>query len=145
MEQRQFLAALSASLDSGSAPVLPRDFTKKVVASAESSVSGIRRPEELSTAFFICVALTVFAVFALGIESFGFASPFYGLAEKLFAFGLLILKLVGSMAFAAVVVLRSFAVQFDPIGLMAVVGLVFAGFVFYFSTRRALGRRSAES
>lgn len=145
MEQRQFLAALSASLDSNSALPLPKDFTKKVVASAESSVNGVRQPGELYTAFFISVALIVFALFAVGIENLGFASPIYGLSEKLFAFGLLILKLIGSLVFAAVIVLRSFAAQFDPLSLTIAAGLVFTAFAIYFSTKRVYRRRSAES
>ena len=41
--QRQFLCALDASLENEPDIELPKDFTKVVVASAESRVSGLRR------------------------------------------------------------------------------------------------------
>jgi anti-sigma factor RsiW len=143
MEQRQFLAVLSASLDSGSALPLPKDFTKKVVASAESSVRGIRQPGELYTAIFICAALLIFALFTLGFGSFGLTSGVYSLGEKLFAFGLLVFKLINSLAFAAAVIVRSLASGLDTIGLLSVAGTIFIATVIYFSTRRVLRRRSA--
>lgn len=65
MQQRQFLAALSASLHNGGRTIeLPKDFTTKIVASAESSVSGVRRPDELFTAVCISAALILFVLFA---------------------------------------------------------------------------------
>lgn len=143
MEQRQFLAALSASLDSRLALPLPKDFAKRVVASAESSVRGIRQPGELYTAVFICAALLIFALFTLGFESFGFTSAVYGIAERMFAFALLIVKLISSLAFAAVVIVRSLASAFEPGTLFAVTGGVFVSAILYFSRRRVLKRRSA--
>jgi anti-sigma factor RsiW len=143
MEQRQFLAVLSASLDSRSDLPLPKDFTKKVVASAESSVRGIRQPGELYTAVFICAALLIFALFTLGFGSFEITSAVYGLGEKLFAFGLLIFKLIINLIFAAVVVVRSLASALDTASLLAVAVVVFVSAILYFSTRRVLARRSA--
>ena len=143
MEQRQFLAALSASLDSRSGLPLPKDFTKKVVAAAESSVRGIRQPGELFTAIFICAALLIFALFALGPASFGLTSAVYSLGEKLFAFGLLVIKLINSLAFAAAVVVRSLASTLDAGSLLAVAAVIFVSAILYFSTRRVLKRRSA--
>ena len=143
MEQRQFLAILSASLDSRSALPLPKDFTKKVVASAESSVRGIRQPGELYTAIFICAALLIFALFTLGFESFGLTSVVYSLGEKLLAFGLLIFKLIINLIFAAVVVVRSLASSLETASLLAVAVVIFVSAILYFSTRRVLRRRSA--
>ena len=64
--QKSFLNALDYSLDEESEIELPRDFTRSVVANAESRVSGLRRPRERRNAAFICVALIVFSIFALG-------------------------------------------------------------------------------
>ena len=143
MEQRQFMAALSASLDSSSVLPLPKDFAKKVVVSAESSVVGIREPGELHTALYLCFALFVFAVLASGIESFGLGSPLAAIGEKMFAFGLLIIKLINSVAFAAVVVLGSLASRFDAIGVATAVGLVFGAVVLVFSTRKVMRSKNA--
>lgn len=53
---------------------LPKDFTKRVVTNAESRVEGLRRPGERLNALFICVALFLFSLFALGADaSRGFA------------------------------------------------------------------------
>ncbi len=143
MEQRQFLAALSASLDSNSAVPIPKDFTKKVVASAESSVRGIRQPGELYTAIFISAALLIFALVTLGFESFGLPAAIGVVGEKLIAFGSLVFRLVSSLAFAASVIIRALAAGVDSFGPLAAAGAVIAAAVLYFSTRRIFRRRDA--
>ena len=64
--QKSFLNALDYSLDEGNEIELPKNFTRSVVANAESRVSGLRRPHERRNAAFICAALIVFSLFALG-------------------------------------------------------------------------------
>jgi anti-sigma factor RsiW len=142
MEQRQFLAALSASLDDGKAIDLPADFTKRIVSNAESSVSGIRRPNELFTAICICAALFLFVLFAFGGEVFAVASAAGGIGEKLLTVGSFVLKLVGNAIFAVAVVSRSLANYLDPAVLLIPAFVIIAGFVFL-SSRRILRRRSA--
>ena len=48
---------------------LPKDFTKRVVTAAESRVDGLRRPKERLNALFICSALSLFSLFALGADA----------------------------------------------------------------------------
>jgi Putative zinc-finger len=69
--QKQMLCALNSAFDSPQNSFeLPKNFTKTVVIKAESSVSGLRKPEERSRAFILCLILFAFVIFALG-ESLG--------------------------------------------------------------------------
>lgn len=64
--QKSFLNALDYSLEDENEIELPKDFTRSVVANAESRVSGLRRPRERRHAAFICLGLLVFSLVALG-------------------------------------------------------------------------------
>src|SRR5258708_23340088 len=68
-QQKQFLAGLNSSLKHEAEIELPANFTKLIVANAESTVSGLRRPRERFNAIFICAGLFLFALFALGTEA----------------------------------------------------------------------------
>lgn len=64
LEQRQILCLLNSSF-SGSADIEPpADFAKKVTATAESNVNGLRRPEERLNAYFVIAAMAIFCLFA---------------------------------------------------------------------------------
>ena len=142
-EQRQFLAALSASLDGEELPELPEDFTRKIIVTAESSVTGLRRPNELFTAIFICAALLLFAMFAIGHEAFSLTSAAVGVMEKLLAAGMFVLNLLLSIAFAAAVIVRGIVSQFGGSGTEQI-AIVFCGvFALALSTRWAVSRRNA--
>ena len=65
-QQKQFLSSLYLSLKHEKEFELPANFTRSIVANAESKVSGLRRPRERFNALFICVALSLFVLFALG-------------------------------------------------------------------------------
>ena len=65
--QKRLLLALEAPLADVEIE-LPKDFTKRVVAHAETRVDGLRQPNERLNALFICVALLLFSLFALGAE-----------------------------------------------------------------------------
>ena len=140
MEQRQFLAALSASLDCRSGLPLPKDFTKKVVASAESSVRGIRQPGELFTAIFICAALLIFALFTRVRELWVYVGRLQPRREA-FCIRFAGLQVINSLAFAAVVVVRSLASTLDAGSLLAVAAVIFVSAILYFSTRRVLKKK----
>jgi hypothetical protein len=67
--QKQFLCALDLGLRRDGEVDLPPNFTKLIVANAESTVSGLRRPGERYNALFICSALFLFILFALGSDA----------------------------------------------------------------------------
>ena len=127
-QQRQFLSALSASLASEEAIELPEDFTKKIVVTAESSVTGLRGKRELLTAALVFAALLLFSVFVVGGEYLGTASAVGGFGQKLMA--------------AAAVVVRGLAhtVSGGPLLLLFGVGAVA---VIFCSSVWVIRRRNA--
>jgi anti-sigma factor RsiW len=88
--QKNFLNALEYSLDEGNEIELPKNFTRSVVANAESRVSGLRRPRERRNAAFICLGLIVFSIFALGSS-----------AQKTFVASTAIFETLIALAFSA--------------------------------------------
>jgi Putative zinc-finger len=69
--QKQMLCALNLAFDAPQDSLeLPKNFMKTVVTKAESNVSGLRKPEERSRAFVLCLILFAFVIFGLG-ESLG--------------------------------------------------------------------------
>lgn len=64
-DQKNLLRALDSTLDESQFE-LPKDFSKAVVANAESRVSGLRRPKERFNALLICGGLLLLSLFALG-------------------------------------------------------------------------------
>ena len=111
-QQKQFLCSLNSSLKDEKEIELPANFTKRIVANAESTVSGLRKPRERYNAVFICVALFLFVLFAMGAEAGklvrGFSAFFEQTAVVAGFFG----HLIYSVFVGVVIVLRSFASQF---------------------------------
>src|SRR5664279_3152743 len=68
-QQKQFVCSLDLSLKHERELELPANFTKTIVANAESTVSGLRRPRERFNAIFICAGLFLFVLFALGTNT----------------------------------------------------------------------------
>jgi anti-sigma factor RsiW len=67
--QKQFLSALNSTLENEKELELPKNFTKVIITSAESRVSGLRGSGERFNAVFICAALFLFVLFALGSDA----------------------------------------------------------------------------
>lgn len=106
-DQKEFLLALSSSLDSEQDIPLPKDFTRTIVANAESRVSGLRLPRERFTAIFICAALFLFSLFALGCDAETAWRALGSVAEKVLAVGSYLMRLVFSIFFGMAVITRS--------------------------------------
>ncbi|MBC7899395.1 MAG: zf-HC2 domain-containing protein [Saprospiraceae bacterium] len=109
--QKSFLSALSSSLEREKEFELPKNFTKTIVANAESRVSGLRRPRERFNAVFICTALFLFILFALGSDAETLFGIFVVVLEKAAAVGAFAFRLVYSVSLGAVVVARSLSSQ----------------------------------
>ncbi len=110
-QQKQFLCSLNSSLKAEKEIELPANFTKQIVASAESSVSGLRRPHERYNAVFICIGLFLFVLFAMGAEAGTMLRSVYGVFEQVAAIGGFISRLVYSVFVGLVIVMRSVAGQ----------------------------------
>lgn len=112
--QKMFLNALDSSIEAADSIELPPDFTKSVVANAESRVSGLRRPHERRKAALICVALIMFSLFGLGSNAERSLAAAGVIAEKF-------LVLIGSIGHLAYDIALGLAIVFKSLAL---------GFVF---------------
>ena len=110
--QKSFLNALDSSLDEETEIQLPKDFTKTVVANAESRVSGLRRPHERRHAAFICLGLVLFSMVALGGKAEGALIAAATIVEKLLAVVVSIWHVIYDLALGLSIVLRSLATNF---------------------------------
>jgi anti-sigma factor RsiW len=137
--QKTFLNALDASLDDARAIELPPNFTRSVVANAESCVSGLRRPHERRNAALICAALVAFTVFALGSGVERSLIAMGAAAEKFFATVSSFGHFVYDIALGSTIVFRSlaFALVFDSTAAFAFVLLLLVLSLYLFS--RLLG------
>lgn len=127
-EQKKLLQALNYALDGDGEIELPENFTRVVVANAESKVSGLRRPQERSKALFICLALLLVGLLGLGAETGAALNAATKFAERFLAVGSFVLNLVYDVFVGAAVILRSLGHQivFNSNGSFAIL----AGFVF---------------
>lgn len=142
--QKQFLHGLESTLRREANVDLPDDFTRRLVANAESSVAGLRRPRELYNAIFITAGLALFGLFAVGPD-----------AGKLFA-GILnfleqtasIIGIVGRMLYSifvgAAIIIRSLASHVSSDGVAAGAGvLALLLMTIWFASRTVLRMRRA--
>lgn len=110
--QKSFLNALDSSLDDDSEIRLPNNFTRTVIANAESRVSGLRRPHELRNAVLICVGLILFSLLALGSATAGSLAAVAAIVDKLLAVVVSAGHVVYDLALGSSIVLRSLASDF---------------------------------
>jgi anti-sigma factor RsiW len=105
-EQKIFLSAVNASLESKEKITVPINFTRTIIANAESNVSGLRDPSERSPAIWICSMILIKSIFAVGAESLGILSRIAQTATVLADFAA---KIFNTIAVATGVIMRSFA------------------------------------
>lgn len=137
-QQKQFLCELDSSLRQGGDLDLPADFTKTIVANAESTVSGLRRPREQFNAIFVCAGLALFVLFALGADAARVLGGVSILFEQILAVGSFFGHLIYSVFIGVSIILRSLAsqVRFDMA--IAVVLTIFCSAPLMFVSRRFL-------
>ncbi len=141
-DQRQFLSLLSSSLDTPWPDSLPVDFAKRVVSNAESTVAGLRRPNELLTSVCICSALLLFSLFAFGREALVIVSAVGSIGESLFAVGAFVVRAASGLVFSVAVVSRSLASSLEPGILVVLATLLIAAVLAMGSCKRMARRRS---
>src|SRR5258706_6639597 len=120
-QQKQFLCGLNSSLKHEDEIELPPNFTKLIVANAESTVTGLRRPRERFNAIFICAGLFLFALFALGAEGGKALDSISNIFEQITAVGGFFGHLIYSVFIGVAIILRSVAAQFRVDALAAAV------------------------
>ena len=141
-QQKQFLCGLNSSLKNECEIELPANFTKLIVAGAESTVSGLRKPRERFNAIFICAGLSLFVLFAMGAEAGKVFASVAVIIEQISAVGSFFGHLAYSVFVGVVMVLRSLAGQFrlDAVMVALVVGFL-AVTVMFFSRKLLRMRR----
>lgn len=142
-QQKQFLCSLNSSLKNESELELPANFTKLIVANAESTVSGLRRPRERFNAIFICAGLFLFVLFAMGTGAGNLLDGIFNVVEKLFAIVGFFGQIVYSFCLGVAIILRSLAPQplINTFTALALAALV-AGLLMIFSRRIMRIRRA---
>ncbi len=142
-QQKQFLCQLDASLKQASDLDLPADFAKTIVANAESTVSGLRRPREQFNAVFICAGLLLFVLFASGTDAESLLGGVSVLFDQIVAVGSFFGHLIYSVFIGVSIVLRSLAsqVRFDMAAIVVLTAMSAAALMFI--SRRVLRVRRA--
>ena len=139
-EQKKLLQALDYALESEREIVLPANFTRVVIANAESEVSGLRRPQERSKSLFVCAALFLLVLLGLGGETKTVLNAFAKFADQFLAVGGFIWNLIYDIAVGTTIILRSLNNQivFNSNFFFAVlIGFFFVSLIFLsrFTTR----------
>ena len=142
--QKQFLRGLEFSLRSDGDVDLPKDFTRQLVADAESSVSGLRRPRERFNALFICAGMGLFALYALGTD----AERLFAGVLTFFAQAASVAGIVGHMVYTiflgAAIIIRSLAAQVSSDAVMGVIATAaLLTVTLWFASRTLLRMRRA--
>lgn len=140
--QKQFLRGLEFSLRSDADVDLPTDFTRHLVANAESSVSGLRRPRERFNALFICAGMGLFALFAVGADAerlFAGVLTFFGQVASVAG---LIGHMVYTIVLGATIIIRSLAAQVGSDAVTAVITIAaLLAVTVWFASRTLLRMR----
>ncbi|MDQ3324070.1 MAG: zf-HC2 domain-containing protein [Acidobacteriota bacterium] len=141
-EQKRLFFTLDFALEGEREFKLPENFTKVVVANAESKVSGLRCPKERFRAVFVIAALFLLFISGLGGETRTVLDAFLKFGEQIFAVGNFVLHLIYDVSVAASIVLRSVCSQFVYNSAFSIVFFVVFFFVSLFVLSRLIIRNN---
>jgi predicted anti-sigma-YlaC factor YlaD len=141
-EQKKLLSALNFALEDENEIELPENFTRIVVANAESNVKGLRCPRERNRAIFVCIALFLLIAFGLGAESSNTFGMIAAVGERTFAVGGFFVHLISDITIAFGVILRSICLPFVFKSTLTIVMTVGSFLLSLFLFSRLLSRRS---
>ena len=141
-DQKNFINALNGSLNE--LHEIPIDFTQRIVANAESGVSGLRQKHERLNAVFVCAGLFFFVLFTLGASAPGTLTASMDVVGRLAAVVAFTGHLIYDVSIGAVVIMRSLAGQpaFGPVAFVIFVSVI-AGIAYKYSHFRS-GRGRSE-
>jgi len=144
-EQKRMLFALDFALENEKEFKLPANFTKVVVARAESTVSGLRCPKERFRAIFVIASLFLLFLFGVGGEAKTVAETFLKFAEQILIVAGFAAHLIFDIAFGAAIILRSVCSQFVYNSAFSVLFLAASFFVSLFALSRLVRSRYNHS
>jgi len=133
-DQKNLLRALDSTLDEPRFE-LPKNFSKAVVANAESRVSGLRRPKERFNALLICGGLLLLSLFAVGGNAGRTFSALSSGLQAVAAVAETCFHFVYDISLGAAVIFRSLFSNFvfgSPVSALIFVATFFA-MIFVFS------------
>lgn len=132
--QKKLLSALDFAFESRSEIELPKNFTKIVVANAESSVKGLRSKKERFWALSLGSTFFLLTVIGLGAESNQVFDTFSEFCGQFLAVGSFLFHTISDVAVGFAVILRSlsqkvvFSSGFLAILLICVIAIIFLSF-----------------
>jgi len=132
--QKHLLHGLEFGLKDNADLELPEDFTKVVVANAESTVAGLRRPRERFNMLFITGGLWLFCLLAFGVGAVA------SLFDQFKAIGSFFGHFVYDLLLGIVVILRNGVGQVRPETVMALLMTAVFGMAVLLASRLLLGR-----
>lgn len=142
-DQKSFLRHLDASLGVEREMELPPNFAKSIVANAESTVSGLRRPRERFNALFICSGLLLFVLFAMGAEAGKLFQGLSMIVDQAAAVGSFFGHLIYSVFVGVAIILRTLAGHFQfGFPAILVTAMVIALFSLFVSRKLLRTRRA---
>ena len=122
-EQKKLLCVLDFALESEKEIELPANFTKVIVANAESNVSGLRSSKERFRALFVCLGLFLLVILGLGGQIEPVLNTYIKFTDKIFAVFGFVFHLIYDVSIGTAVILRSLGS-----GLVSNSGIAFAVF-----------------
>lgn len=112
-EQKKMLCALDFALVEDEKDFeLPENFTKVVVANAESKVGGLRCPRERYRTMFVCAALFLLVLLGLRGETGQVFEAFGKFLDQIWAVGGFFVHLVYDVSIGTTIILRSICLKF---------------------------------
>jgi predicted anti-sigma-YlaC factor YlaD len=106
-EQKKLLCVLDFALESEKEIELPKNFTKIIVANAESNVSGLRSPKERFKALFVCSVLFLLVLLGLGGKVESVLNTYIKFTDQIFAVFGFVFHLIYDISIGTAVILRS--------------------------------------
>jgi predicted anti-sigma-YlaC factor YlaD len=106
-EQKKLLCVLDFALESEKKIELPANFTKIIVAKAESNVNGLRSSKERFKALLICLGLFLPVVLGLGGQIEPVLNTYIKFSEKILAVFGFVFHLIYDVSIGTAVILRS--------------------------------------
>jgi hypothetical protein len=130
--QKQLINALDGSLKS--VPELPKDFARHVITTAESSVGGLRKSSERTSAMYVSAALFFIVLFTLGASAPGAFSAIFDVLVRSLAVLSFVAHIIYDIGEGITILVRTFLSQpklSTPLAVTAVIVLAISGFYFY--------------
>lgn len=121
-EQKQFLNSLGSTLKNDDRFELPKDFSKRIITTAENRVSGFARNKDIFLTAVICLFLLTAMLLVSAVNGDQATGGLYGFFERSSAIVMMTMAVAYNIFYGITVILRSFT--HNETGIMAAVSLL---------------------